>query len=126
MGHALEVDEFWGITTGNTGETMPDQKSRTVKKNAKTATNGAGAGSSHTRHESPSYTSAKTGIARADHMTLAINEVYCKAASGEGVSPSQQAHTMLNAIGKMLCLEGLKLRAGVTKSKMQGRNFFPL
>lgn len=59
-------------------------------------------------------------------MTFAINEVYCKAASGEGVAPSQQAGTMLNAIGKMLCLEGLKLRAGVTKSKVESRNFFPV
>jgi hypothetical protein len=59
-------------------------------------------------------------------MGEAIDEVYRKAASGYGVSPSTQAHTMLNAIGKMLSLEGLKLKAGVTKSKMQGRNFFPL
>lgn len=59
-------------------------------------------------------------------MTFAINEVYCAAASGEGVSPNQQAHTMLNAIGKMLSLEGLKLKAGVTKSRVNKRNFFLL
>jgi hypothetical protein len=59
-------------------------------------------------------------------MAFAIDEVYRKAASGDGVSPSTQAHTMLNAIGKMLSLEGLKLKAGITKTEMQGRNFFPL
>lgn len=45
-------------------------------------------------------------------MAVAIDEIYRRAGSGDGVSLSQQANVMLNAVGKMLALENLKMRAG--------------
>lgn len=104
---------------------MSIQKGRTAKKVAKVKPNGKEHGGDQSRHGSLSYASAATGIGRADYMAIAIDEIYRKAGGGEGVSVSQQASVMLNAIGKMLCLEGLKLRAGqVSKSNGSTERFF--
>jgi len=58
-------------------------------------------------------------------MSLAIDEIYRSAANGNCSTPSQQAHVMLNAVGKMLALENLKLRAGIVAEKRGvGPEFF--
>lgn len=91
---------------------MSLQKGRTAKKDAKSKSNGKKSGSDNSRLGIVSFASAKTGIARSDLMAIGIDEIYRNAAGGGGVSPSTQANVMLNAIGKMLTLEALKLRAG--------------
>jgi hypothetical protein len=106
------IANFCRAISRGQGETMSVQKSRTAKKTSQAKSNGKEQGGNKTRPQSLSYESAKTGIVRADVMGVAIDEIYRKAASGEAVAPSLQANTMLNAVGKMLALENLKLRAG--------------
>lgn len=55
-------------------------------------------------------------------MVLAIDEIYRTAASGRSTTPAKQANTMLSAIGKMLALENLRLRAGQYADKRGGGN----
>lgn len=57
-------------------------------------------------------------------MALAIDEIYRTSATGKGVAPSSQAKIMLSAIGKMLSLENLKMRAGYYKRDSNEGQFF--
>ena len=60
------------------------------------------------------YDTSAGGIGNSGQVANAISEIYAKIASGKiELAPSTQASLMLNAIGKRLALENLKVRVGI-------------
>lgn len=100
-----------------------------MAKGTKAGTQGNGSGlpkegpTTNSRTPYIAYAAAKQGIGTAARLDDGLTEIFCQVGSGDDFNP-QQVALMLNAVGKRLQSESLKLRAGIYKTPKGRESFF--